>query len=476
MKKIILLLILSILSFSIFAQAQNNNVQEKKSDVTVLTIEEAVDYALKNSRSLKSSAIDLEIKKRASTFSWNTLLPGFSVSTSGSRANDYGGTAAAFSQITAALMAAQGMPMQAQTDYEKEQERWTGVGVASLSWNFNLAMIDAIKAAHLQYENQLISWDQTLKQTEVNIRKLFYGILLMQENLNIQKTNLNNASERFEQAMADYNNGIVPELSVLNSQVSYENLRPNVLSMEQQITQQKNTFAFLLGLPFGTNLELSGSIDVDFVSVDANDLFEKYCEQNRDIISMKNNIRLLETSLNANMLSTFTPTFSLSWGFQPVIYSYDSKDEKKSWKNPFADDTYDSGSLSLTIVFPNLVNMLPFSSNYQKIKDTKAQIEQMNIALEQMLQNSEIQVHTYVDNLAKSESNIKAMKNNVLLAEKAYKSTLSSYNDGGQDLLAVKDAENSMSQAKLGLMNEKFNYISALLDLEYMLNISIQGK
>ena len=120
--------------------------------------------------------------------------------------------------------------------------------------------------------------------------------------------------------------------------------------------------------------------------------------------------------------------------------------------------------------------MLPFSSNYQKIKDTKAQIEQMNIALEQMLQNSEIQVHTYVDNLAKSESNIKAMKNNVLLAEKAYKSTLSSYNDGGQDLRAVKDAENSMSQAKLGLMNEKFNYISALLDLEYMLNISIQGK
>ncbi len=468
MKKTFLIMLLIILSSFVFAQTDSKK--------TVLTIDDAVDYALKNSRSLKSSAIDLEIKKRASTFSWNTLLPGLSVSASGSRSNDYGGTSAAFSQITATLMASQGIPYQAKTDFENEKERWAVVGVASLSWNFNLAMIDAIKAAHLQYENQLISWDQTLKQTEVNIRKLFYGILLMQENLNIQKTNLNNANERYKQALADYNNGIVPELSVLNSQVSYENLKPNVLSMEQQITQQKNTFAFLLGLPFGTDLELSGSIDVDFVTVDANELVANYCEQNRDIISLKNNIRLLKTSLNANKLSTFTPTFSLSWGFQPILYSYDSKDEDNSWKNPFDDDTYDSGSLALTIVFPNLINMFPFSSNYQKIKDTKAQIQQMNIALEQLMQNSEIQVHTYVDNLIKSESNIKAMKNNVLLAEKAYKSTLSSYNDGGQDLLAVKDAENSMSQAKLGLMNEKFNYISTLLDLEYMLNISLQEK
>jgi outer membrane protein TolC len=476
MKKNILVLIFIIISGVVFAQTQNENVQENKSEVKVLTIDEAVDYALKNSRSLKSSAIDLEIKKRASTFSWNTLLPGLSVSASGSRSNDYGGTAAAFSQITATLMAAQGIPVQPQTDFANEKERWAGVGVASLSWNFNLAMIDAIKAAHLQYENQLISWDQTLRQTEVNIRKLFYGILLMQENLNIQKTNLNNANARYEQALADYNNGIVPELSVLNSQVSYENLKPNVISMEQQITQQKNTFAFLLGLPFGTKLDLSGSIDVNFVSVDANDLVEKYCAQCQEILSLKNTIRMLETSLNANFLSTFTPTFSLSWGFQPVIYTYDSKDEKNSWKNPFADDTYDSGSLSLTIVFPNIINMLPFSSNYQKIKDTKAQLQQMNIALEQLMQNSEIQVHTYVDNLTKSELNIKAMKNNVLLAEKAYNSTLSSYNDGGQDLLAVKDAENSMNQAKLGLMNEKFNYISTLLDLEYMLNISILEK
>ena len=117
--------------------------------------------------------------------------------------------------------------------------------------------------------------------------------------------------------------------------------------------------------------------------------------------------------------------------------------------------------------------MLPFSANMQKMKDTKQQIAQAELGLEQLVQNTEIEIHTLVDNLYKCQANIEAMMRNVELARKAYNSTLRAYNNGTQELLEVRDSENSLNQARLGLMNEKFNYISALLDLESKLNLNL---
>ena len=56
----------------------------------------------------------------------------------------------------------------------------------------------------------------------------------------------------------------------------------------------------------------------------------------------------------------------------------------------------------------------------------------------------------------------------------AYEATLKAYNAGTQERLELQDSEQQLNQAKLGLMNEKFNYISALLDLETKLNIKLR--
>ena len=224
-------------------------------------------------------------------------------------------------------------------------------------------------------------------------------------------------------------------------------------------------FVFLLGLPFGTDIELKGTVDSKFVEVNADELVSKYLENNDEVRSLKKNIELLNISLNASRFSTFTPSLSVNYGFQPVIYSMGD------WSS--LDDANDTGKLSFTLVYSNLLDMLPFSANMQKMKDTKQQIAQAELGLEQLVQNTEIEIHTLVDNLYKCQANIEAMMRNVELARKAYNSTLRAYNNGTQELLEVRDSENSLNQARLGLMNEKFNYISALLDLESKLNLNL---
>lgn len=48
-----------------------------------------------------------------------------------------------------------------------------------------------------------------------------------------------------------------------------------------------------------------------------------------------------------------------------------------------------------------------------------------------------------------------------------------SYRNGTTELLDLRDAENSLNQAKLGQLNQKMNYINALMDLENTLNTNL---
>ena len=476
MKKLSLigLLLVSVCGLSFATESNNTKTQEP----LTLTVEDAVSYALTNSKSLKSSQIDLEIKKRAKMYSWNVFLPSLNVSGTMSRTtrnSTYESGKSAIIQAARLSSLEQGYPLPSsaydtlieQAGFEDtETLHWAAVGNVSAQLNFNLAMIQSMSASRANYEAGLISWEQTCKDTEINIRKMFYGLLLMEENLKIQNELMDSAKARWQQSEINYKNGLVPQLSALNAQVAYENKKPAILELTQSLKQQKDTFAFLLGIPYGREINLVGSIDTRFVKVNADELVQKYAEENLDVKALKKNIELLKISLNASRLSTFTPSLSVSYGFQPVVAQIDS-----DWI-----DTYiDNGSFSATVVI-DVMKMMPFSANMQSIKDTKQNLAKAELGLSQLLQNTEIQIHTLVDKLNKSEASIKASQMNIKLAQKAYDMTVRAYNSGTQELLDVKDSENSLNQARLGLLNEKLNYISALLDLENAINVKLVTK
>ena len=305
------------------SDAVNQDAAEKEK--VVLTVDDAVAYALENNKSLKSAAIDLEMKKRAKMYSWNTFLPSLGVSATASRTTENSTYDTIRSTIISearlgALEKGGSFPSSkydlavSEAGFSDEEKLHWAVIAPNISaqWNFNLAMIESIRAAKASYEAGEISWEQTAKEMEVNVKKMFYGLLLQEESLNIQRDKLNNAKARYEQASINYKNGLVPELSVLNSQVNYENQKPEVLSAEQSFKQQKDMFVFLLGLPFGTDIELKGTVDSKFVEVNADELVSKYLENNDEVRSLKKNIELLNISLNASRFSTFTPSLSAS--------------------------------------------------------------------------------------------------------------------------------------------------------------------
>ena len=425
-----------------------------ETNIITLTVDQAVDYANQNSKTLKSSAIDLEMKKRANDYKWNQLLPSVNVSATMSRSNEYTDTMGAFmSQIN---------PMY-QAPEVVESDHWRAVGNVGISWNFSFALVDGLRLIRKQYEAGQITWDQTLRQNELQVRKLFYGLLLQQEGLALQQQSLENARLRAQQAQVNYRNGLIPELALLQAQVAYENQRPSILKQEQAMKQQLDLFGFLLGVPAGTEIVLEGEINPSFVDLDTDELISLYAQNHPDILSLQKNLEILNLNLSVQNMQAYTPSLSLSWGFQPVV-----ADISSNWI-----DTYvDNGAFSATLAW-NLTNLLPFSANRQAAKDIKDNIRKLELSLETLVEKTELDIRTQVDALAQSQAAIEASAGNIQLAQRSYDMTLVAYRNGTVELLDVRDAENQLNQAKLGLANEKFNYLSGLMDLEYTLNTKL---
>ncbi|WP_288188264.1 TolC family protein [uncultured Treponema sp.] len=476
-----------ILTAALFAAAVCLcQAQSDKDEQTVtLTEDSAVAYALENSLSIKSSAIDLEIKKRAGDNAWNVLLPTVQASGTLSRSgtSSYSSMEAAaqsalLSARVGALEKGSSLPVERQAAFynqilggmgyeDTESGHWTTIGNLGVSWNLSLAYIGQIKAAKADYEGGKITYEKSVRETEVNVRKLFYGLLLQQENIRIQKTSLENARLRAVQTETNFKNGLVPELSMLQAQVSYENKRPEVEQADRLLRQQLDTFAFIIGLPVGTSIVLDGSIEPEYVDVDVDTLIQKYSASSLDIKNLDATISSLKDNLSAINLSSYTPALALNYSLQPaLIYGLDFD------RYTDADNWNDSNSFSITLAW-NLTNLLPWSSNRQNAKNIESNIKKLELSREMAVENQKVEVRKAVDTLTQARQQIDAMGRNIKLAQRSYEMTMRSYRNGTTELLDVRDAESQLDQAKLGLANQKFNYISALLDLEKTLNINL---
>lgn len=437
--------------------AADGAAQSEQSETVTLTVDEAVEYAMEHSRTLKSAQIDLEMKRRAKQYTWNMFIPSVNANAAVSRSN----------QVTdsAAMLRNLGLPIP-ESD-PTEGDHWMISGGVSVSLNLSLALIDGIKINTANYEAGLITWEQAVKQNELNIRKLFYALLLQQESLRIQEETLANAESRMIQARTNYRNGRVSELEYLQAQVTYENLKPQLLSAQQSLRQQLDMFAFVLGMPVGTQVALDGVIEPDYLELDVENLISEYLMSNIDVRAMQKNIELLELNLGVQKFQLFSPNLSLSWGWQPYAQPIG---------DAFGDEWYkkDNGAFSARLSW-NLFEMLPFSQSFQAMKDTEDQIRQLEINMETLVENTELDIRTQVDALASYRAAIEANDANIALAQRSYDMTVIAYRNGTRELLDVRDAENQLNTAKLGLINEKYNYLAGVLDLEYTLNTKLMN-
>jgi outer membrane protein TolC len=417
-----------------------------------LSQNEAVNLAIKNNLSLETSRSSTATKKRVSDMSWNQFIPTVDVGGAILRLNE----------------APQGMTLPLPPPLGPISipggSQWRVAGSVSASLNFNYAMIVEMDRLRLDYEKGLVSFEKAKAQLERDVRKAYHNMLLLQENINLLRGSFENAGRQVQMAQANYNAGLAPELTFLQAQVARENLRPVIDQAENGLKLSMAQFAMFLGLDYNTPFELEPvKGNTNFISINVAEMISKAASGKPDIQELRQDILTLNSVKKSTWYRLYTPTLSLSWTADPSF-------QKDPWKDPWFGDKdnwkQQSGSFRISVGF-RLNGLIPYTSEHQGLKTLDDQISTINLGLTQMIRGTEIEIYNTVLALERTRISAQAQAQTVSLAEQSYRLTEQAYQAGLQDYFQVQNAEQSMRQARVQMLEQQFNYLNGLIDLEY---------
>ena len=443
----------------------------QKAESITVDLERAVDLALEYNLTLKGKQLDLVKKRRAMSTVWNSFVPTVGVSATLGRMNEarsVGGLSPYDPAPT--TFPGVGTAYDYVVSYSQEISPWSlSLGV-NVDLMLNLALFDGITATRLSYESGLLSYEQARKQMDRDVRKNFYNLLLMQRNRTLFLQQIAAAESRYEQAQVNYRNGLVPELTMLQAQVAWENLKPALEAMDLGYDQALAGFKMTLGLSQKTELELEGSIETEPVELEAQPLIDDYLAGRLDIQSLVYGMKSLEVAKRSTINRAFTPNLMLGWSYDPSVSDpFDADTEL------FDGDSWNQqgGMLRITLAM-QLEGFLPGSKTRVALADMDDDYQNMQLGLMQAIEGAEMEINSLVKSLKKSQSSMTSLQLNVELAQRAYRMAEEAYRAGSRELLEVQNSEIELNKAKYELLKEKYNYVTGLLDLQYALNTSME--
>jgi len=404
----------------------------------VITIDEAVRIALDNNLGLRRNAINLGTARRAADRSWNGFSP----------------------SLNASAMIAH--PTSITGPVPPGRDMWTPGFHMSAALTLSAATVENVRRARADYEAGLLSHEAARERLEVQVRGLFYQILLLDATRELAAQGFQSARFRYEQTAALARVGQASRLDELSARVDMENQRPVMMSAEIGFVNALDSFRTVLGIPADTQIRLDGTLAagiIDDVSGVAANMGAPL-----EVSILLASIRSMEAQRNAVRNGAHVPSLRLSWDSTP-LYIHDG-----NWNGGWIDTPPNGGSFTVSLGL-NLDGFFPWSSARTQIDAINDNIRAAEIQVEETLRNRENRIGQNIRTVVTILESLEAMELNVELAQSTYDMIADAFRTGAADYRRLRSAGDGLAQARHRLLQERFNLAIALLDIEMELNI-----
>lgn len=430
-----------------------------------LSVEAAVVLALDNNLDIRSEELDLLKRFRAESRAWNVFIPELSASATLARPhqNPRDNLPLTIPGTTTPL------PDGPEDD---DVGRWVLRPQLEAELILNLRVFQGIRAVRLDYETGRISLEIAQSRLELEVRKAFYDILLQWEQYQLAEQRLDSAVRRYEDAQINFDNGLIDELSLLQTQVAVEAARARVLGAEAGYDNSLLGFKQVLGIPRTTEIVLEGSLESEIVELPQTETLMQLVGRNPNIRLQRQAVAGSEIALADSRAQRY-PTLRLGYTESPTLETTGGLPG-----NPFSSDVADtgnwerSGQFSITMIVP-LSGFIPVSRPGTAIQNARTDLEKARLGLQDAHRQVETQLASLLRGIETTVRTIEVQELNVRLAGRALELAQESYDAGLRTLNEVRDAEIDLDEAQIDLLEQRKRYIELLLDLEFQLGTEL---
>ena len=426
MKKIFFLSVLCVLCVGSLAAETAGNTEN---NVRYLTLDDALTLSLENNPDLLTARRNLESLARTEQGKWNSFIPNLSLN--GSYSNTH--------------------------NQDSNSWKWSGSTGISLSFNFGIPFQMNLKT--LEYQAGILEY-QKLEATTLNtIAGKFYTLIAEKNNIDILVQAGKLAEEQYQQDLANYNRGLVSELTLLQSRYAYLSSQPEIDSAKSTYETDLDNFKMLIGI--SGDIELTGSLEVQKISLpEGNILADKYTEQNYDVQQQAVAVEIAVLTKKQSTASELAPTLNLS--------------ENLSFSEGTNGKAVDmNGSFTASISIP-LTGFIPYSSTNLNLKNLEDQIENAQQNLTVTITETRNALALLPDKINRLWNAVELAQLNYSISDRAYQLSLEGYNSGLVSQTDLGEARQQMTTAQQAVYETQNEYLSALYDATLTMNISIE--
>lgn len=408
----------------------------------VLTLQDALQYALAHSESVKKARLDMEGGKHQVAEVRASALPQIE----GSAALNYNPV------IGKLVFAGQSVTIGQPWD--------SHVGVQLSQQVFNQQVFTGLKAAKTTSEFYELSANLTEEQVIEQVATSYYQVLVNREQLNVIDTNLKNVRVIQGIVSNQFENGLAKKIDVDRIKVNITNLENQREELVNGIVMLENQLKFAMGMPIETEIILP---ETELTAVpDAIDLPENPDRLNRlvEINLMNKQLELLDLQHKAYR-AEYYPSLSLVSNYTYTAMADRFNTLYKNSVNPMGA-SFGSMLVGLSLRVPIFNGFATRARMGQaKVDYLKAEQDLWNTKQSLNLANENAQIQ-----LRNALNTIQSQRENVVLAQEVYESTQNNYNNGLAPLTDLLDTENALTQAQNSFTQALLNYRIAEIQLK----------
>jgi outer membrane protein TolC len=325
---------------------------------------------------------------------------------------------------------------------------------AGISLGLNAGIPYAISNIRLAHQSNILRYEDARNQLEIQITKKYYSLVAEKNNLLLLEEVLNLAQRQYERNQISFRNGLIRELSVIQSSLAYENARYNLSAANTAYANSMAEFLAMLGMDSDSDISLSGEINIVKIEADAESLIEMFLPGRPDIARNIQEIERLQNSQRQTAMTNRGPTLSLSLDWSGNI-------------DPFTDSV--SGTATLNIPVDSWI---PGTSRSQTIRGANDAVEKALLDLLIAQDSAKTQIRSLTARLHNSWDSIAIARMGLQAAQTNYNLTDQAFRNGTVEQLVLEDARNNMASARHRLLQSEFDYFNMILDLSSAINVN----
>lgn len=414
----------------------------------VLTLEEAVQIAMKHNPELTAARFEVEKADARVNEAWGYALPVLSIQGQYSRALK---KPVFFLPDFDNPNSGRTVPIQIGSDHS------INLSLTAQQVIFNSTVITGVGAAHIYSKGAREMYRAKQLETITNVRKSFYGVLLAAEVRDMMRANLKNAEENLQNVQLLSRQGLVSEYDLLRAQVGVENLRPSVIQADNNYALSLDGLRAVIGLPISEEFVIQGPLR--FNPLDEALLAsatEAVLNDNPSLQALRYQIDINRAFVSVER-SSYLPTLAAFGNYQFQL--------AKNNLNISTGDFIGSSLVGLNISF----NMFQGLQTRARVEQAELEVRKSEEQVNGLETNLRTAAHSLVLKLRQTRRRIEAQQLTVEQAEKGYRIATTRFVNGAGTQLEVNDAQLALTQAKVNRIQAVYDYLVASAEFDQTL-------